>query len=192
MSVEEGFETMRRAVFIDRDGVVNRAIVREGKPYPPPTLSDLRLLPGVREACRKLREAGFALILVTNQPDIARGGVSAQQVAEINGRLQRFLQLDDIRVCPHDDAARCDCRKPKPGLLLDAARTMDIDLSSSFVVGDRWRDVEAGHRAGCRAIFVDHGYRERQPDGPFLRVHSLREAANWILKMAQTGFMRHA
>jgi D-glycero-D-manno-heptose 1,7-bisphosphate phosphatase len=183
---------MRPAVFIDRDGVVNRAIVRDGKPYPPSTLADLRLLPGVREACRKLREAGFALILITNQPDIARGSVSSQQVAEIHARLRRFLQLDDIRVCPHDDAERCDCRKPKPGLLLQAAQNLNIDLQSSYVVGDRWRDVEAGHRAGCRAIFVDHGYRERQPDQPFLRVHSLTEAANWILRTAQATILRYA
>src|SRR5438270_6732671 len=158
---------MRRAVFIDRDGVVNRAILRDGKPYPPPTLSDLRLLPGVRDACRKLREAGFALILITNQPDIARGALNPAQVAEINGRLQRFLELDDIRVCPHDDDARCGCSKPKPGLLLEADRKFNIDLRQSYVVGDRWRDVEAGHSAGCRTILVDNGNRERQPDGTY-------------------------
>jgi D-glycero-D-manno-heptose 1,7-bisphosphate phosphatase len=182
---------MRRAVFVDRDGVLNRAILREGKPYPPASLSEVRLLPGVREACRKLREAGFALILVTNQPDIARGAVAAEQVGEINSRLKRYLQLDDIRVCPHDDGARCACRKPQPGLLIDAARSLNIDLKSSYMVGDRWRDVEAGHRAGCQTIFVDYGYRERQPDGPFLRVHSLGEAANWILRTVQMGVLQY-
>lgn len=178
---------MRRAVFLDRDGVVNRAILRAGKPYPPAMLSELRLLPGVREACRKLREAGFALILITNQPDIARGVTSAQQVADIHTRLQRYLQLDDIQVCPHDDSAQCDCRKPKPGLLLEAARKWHIDLAHSFVVGDRWRDVEAGQRAGCRPIFVDYGYHEQRPIGPYLRVHSLPEAADWIVRVAQMG-----
>ena len=178
---------MRRAVFLDRDGVVNRATLREGKPYPPATISELRLLPGVREACSKLSEAGFALILITNQPDIARGATTVQQVADIHTRLKRYLQLDDIQVCPHDDSAQCNCRKPKPGLLLEAARKWDIDLSASFVVGDRWRDVEAGQRAGCRPIFVDYGYREQQPIGPFLRVHSLLEAANCILRVAQMG-----
>src|ERR1700693_4202067 len=158
---------MRRAVFLDRDGVVNRAVLREGKPYPPAMLSELRLLPGVREACRKLREAGFALILITNQPDIARGVTTAQQVADIHTRLQRYLQLDDIQVCPHDDSAHCDCRKPKPGLLLEAARKWDIDLARSF--------------------FVDYGYHEQRPIGPYLRVHSLREAANWIVRVAQMG-----
>ena len=182
---------MRRAVFLDRDGVVNRAVVREGKPYPPPSLSDLRLLPGVREACRLLREAGFALVLVTNQPDLARGKASAAEVGEMHARLKRFLQLDDVRVCPHDDQAQCDCRKPSPGLLLDAARAANIDLKSSFMVGDRWRDMEAGRRAGCQTIFVDYGYREPQPEGPFLRVRSLLEAANWILRTVRMGAPQH-
>jgi D-glycero-D-manno-heptose 1,7-bisphosphate phosphatase len=182
---------MRRAVFLDRDGVVNRAVLRDGKPFPPSSLTDLRLLPGVREACRMLREAGFALILITNQPDIARGTANASEVGEIHSRLRRFLQLDDVRVCPHDDDACCDCRKPKPGLLLQAAETWNIDLGSSFVVGDRWRDVEAGQRAGCQTIFLDYGYRERQPDGPFTRVRSLLEAANWILRTVRMGVLQH-
>src|ERR1700681_2990002 len=143
MSAREGCKSMRRAVFLDRDGVLNRAILREGKPYSPATLAELRVLAGVREACRKLREAGFALILITNQPDIARGITTAQQVAHIHTRLKRYLQLDDIQVCPHDDSTQCDCRKPKPGLLLEAAQRLNIDLAGSFVVGDRWRDVEA-------------------------------------------------
>ena len=183
---------MRRAVFLDRDGVLNRAILREGKPYSPANLSELRVLSGVRDACRRLSEAGFALILITNQPDIARGAITAGQVQEINGRLQRYLELDDIRVCPHDDAARCACRKPRPGLLLDAARQWNIDLASSYIVGDRWRDVEAGHRAGCQAVFVDHGYRERRPDLPYQRVRSLREAANWIMQPARGEYRRYA
>jgi len=187
---------MRRAVFLDRDGVVNRAFLRQGRPYPPPTLSDLRVLPGVRDACRKLHDAGFALILITNQPDIARGTTPAEQVAEMNERLRRFLQLDAVCVCPHDDDARCSCRKPKPGLLLEAARAWKLDLPSSYMVGDRWRDIEAGHRAGCRTIFVDYGYTERRPDGPFVQVRSLREAANYILRTAQMsaplGILKYA
>jgi D-glycero-D-manno-heptose 1,7-bisphosphate phosphatase len=183
---------MRRAVFLDRDGVLNRTVLREGKPYPPATLSDLRLLPGVREACARLRDAGFLLVLITNQPDIARGLVTAEQVAEMNRRLQRFLRLDCVGVCPHDDAARCGCRKPQPGLLLEAASVWDIDLEASFVVGDRWRDIEAGHRAGCRTIFIDYGYAERRPDGPFAQVPSLREAAAWILRISGGETRRYA
>lgn len=183
---------MRRAVFLDRDGVVNRAVLRQGKPYSPTTISDLRLLPGVREACKQLRDAGFALILITNQPNIARGLVSAEVVSQMNHRLKQFLQLDGIGVCPHDDSARCSCRKPQPGLLLEAARVWNIDLESSFIVGDRWRDIEAGHRANCRAIFVDYGYAEQRPDGPFIGVRSLREASQWILRTTRPGHQTEA
>lgn len=176
---------LRRAVFLDRDGVINRALVREGKPYPPQRLSELRILPGVRDACRRLREAGYLLILATNQPDIARGAADPQQVSAINAHLRRYLRLDDIKVCPHDDAAQCGCRKPKPGLLLEAARKWNLDLAASFFVGDRWRDVEAGQSAGCSAIFIDYGYRERRPTGPFLAVRSLREAAAHIVERSR-------
>ena len=179
---------MRRAVFLDRDGVINRPILRDGKPYPPPSLADLRVLPGVREACQKLREAGFVLILVTNQPDIARGTRSAREVTEINSRLQRYLQFDDVRVCPHDDSERCQCRKPKPGLLLEAARTWNIDLASSFMVGDRWRDVEAGQKAGCRTFWVrGEEYLEKEPSNPDWVVGSLQEASVLICSMIKVG-----
>ena len=187
---------MRRAVFLDRDGLMNRAVLRQGKPYPPARFSDLRLLPGVREACGKLREAGFALILITNQPDIARGLVTVQEVSEMNRRLQVYLQLDGVGLCPHDDSARCSCRKPRPGLLLEAARVWDIDLEPSYMVGNSWRDIEAGHGAGCRTVFIDWGRAEQRPDGPFVRVRSLREASQWILRTAhmsvQTGTRRSA
>jgi D-glycero-D-manno-heptose 1,7-bisphosphate phosphatase len=144
-------------------------------------IETLRLLPGVREACRSLREAGFLLILATNQPDIGRGTANATEVSTIHTYLQRYLRLTDVKVCPHDDAAECDCRKPKPGLLLAAARDWGIDLAASYFVGDRWRDVEAGQRAGCRAVFIDYHYREQRPEAPFLTVRSLRDAAFRIL-----------
>ena len=174
---------MRRAVFLDRDGVVNRAVLRDGKPYPPSSLADLRLLPGVHEACRMLREAGFALILITNQPDIARGTANASEVGEIHSRLRRFLQLDDVRVCPHDDDARCDCRKPKPGLLFQAAAKYGLDLPGCYLIGDRWRDIDAGHAAGCQTVWIDRRYAERAPlRPPAARVASCLEAAAWILR----------
>ncbi len=173
---------MRRAVFLDRDGVLNRVILRDGKPYPPPGAAALQIMPGVREACRGLREAGFLLILTTNQPDIARGSAREEEVYLANRRLQRYLGLHDVKVCPHDDDSNCVCRKPKPGLLLEAARGWSIDLSASYFVGDRWRDIEAGQRAGCHPIFIDCNYRERRPEPPFLRVCSLRDAAERILQ----------
>ena len=170
----------RRAVFLDRDGVLNSAVVRDGRPYPPASEMDLQVLPGVDDACRVLRKAGFLLIMVTNQPDIARGTISEEAVTSMNDRLQRELSLDAVYVCPHEGDA-CYCRKPKPGLLLEAASRFGIDLAASYMIGDRWRDTEAGLNAGCCAVFIDYGYLEQRPRPPFHRVTSLGEAASWII-----------
>jgi D-glycero-D-manno-heptose 1,7-bisphosphate phosphatase len=172
---------MRRAVFLDRDGVLNRALERDGRPYPPARVEDVEILPGVVEALAMLRGAGFLLLVVTNQPDVARGTLAAAVVEAIHRRMQADLGLDAIYACLHDDADRCDCRKPLPGMLQAAAREWDVDLSRSYMVGDRWRDVEAGRRAGCTTILVDYGYREKLESEPDRRVASLREAASWIV-----------
>ena len=173
---------MRRAVFLDRDGVINRAFIRDGKPHPPSSIDELEILPGVVEACARLREAGFLLVVVTNQPDVARGTQRREVVEAINRALRTQVLVDDIKTCYHDDADDCSCRKPRPGLILDAAREWDTDLSASFVVGDRWKDVEAGRRAGCRTVFIDYEYNEPRPEAADYRADSLAVAVNWILK----------
>lgn len=173
---------MRRAVFLDRDGVIIRAVIRDGRPYPPADFDSLEILPGVPEAMRALHDAGWLLIVVTNQPDVARGNANRADVELMNDYLQQSLLIDDFKTCYHDSADGCNCRKPKPGALLEAARMYDIDLVSSFMVGDRWRDTEAGESAGCRTIFVDYGYAEKQPDKFTYRVRSLSEAAEIILR----------
>ena len=173
---------MRRAVFLDRDGVINRAVVRDGKPYPPANLGEMEILPGVAAALIMLHEAGFILIVVTNQPDVARGITSKKVVHEINKFLTDCLPIDEFRTCYHDSGDGCDCRKPLPGALLKAAKQHDIDLCSSYMIGDRWRDTEAGQRAGCQTIFIDYGYSEIQPESVTHRVRSLFEAAQIILK----------
>ena len=174
--------SVNRAVFLDRDGVLNKVTVQNGKPYPPNSVNELALLPGVEEACRLLKDTQFLLIVVTNQPDIARGKKSVKVVNEINQILQQKLGLDDVRVCPHINADACHCRKPKPGHLLDAATDFDIDLSSSIMVGDRWGDVGAGQNAGCKTVFIDYGYREQRPNNPDYICHDFLSAARWILK----------
>jgi D-glycero-D-manno-heptose 1,7-bisphosphate phosphatase len=174
----------RRAVFLDRDGVINEAVIRAGRPHPPRDADSLRILPGVVESLRLLKQHGFTLVVVTNQPDIARGATTAQEVAEIGQRLAEALPLDEIAVCPHDDSDGCGCRKPKPGLLIDAARRLDIDLSASFLVGDRWRDIGAAQAAGVRPVFIDHQYDERRPDGAFVTATDLVEAARLIIDLA--------
>jgi D-glycero-D-manno-heptose 1,7-bisphosphate phosphatase len=170
-----------RAVFLDRDGVLNEAIVRDGKPYPPGSVNDLRIAPDAAEALRLLRLAGYRLVVVTNQPDVARGSQTREVVEAINAALCNALPLDEVRVCYHDDDDRCGCRKPEPGLLTQAPVH---DLAASVLIGDRWRDVEAGRRAGVRAaILIDRGYDERLPHEPDLRASSLADAAAWVLQL---------
>jgi len=176
-----GIGSHLRAVFLDRDGVINRAVVRDGKPYPPLAVDDVSVLPGVADALARLKAAGYLLIVVTNQPDVRRGTLAPDIVDAIHQRLGAELPIDEFRTCFHDDEDACACRKPAPGLLIDSASVHGIDLGASAMVGDRWRDIEAGRRAGCATIFVDHGYRERRPDRPDAVVGSLQEAADWIL-----------
>lgn len=170
------------AVFLDRDGVINAAVVRDGRPYPPGSAAELAILPGVPAALRDLRAAGFQLVVVTNQPDVRRRTQTREAVDAIHDTLRADLPLDAIYCCFHDDDDHCACRKPAPGLLLDAARERALDLQASYMVGDRWRDTDAGVAAGCRAVFVDHGYAERRPMTFDKRVASLPEAAAWILR----------
>ncbi len=188
MGIDGGDAVKNRAVFLDRDGVLNLALVRDGKPYSPADLEELELAPGAAKALGELKAQGFKLLVVTNQPDVAKGKTTRTTVEEINRKMASELPVDEIFVCYHKDGDGCDCRKPKPGMILEGARKYNVDLAESFMVGDRWRDVEAGQNAGCRTIFIDGGYEERQPARPAdARVHSLKEAADWILQASRRG-----
>ena len=176
---------MRRAVFIDRDGVLNRALVRDGRPYPPAGVAQVEVLPGVPEALQELKKAGFILIVVSNQPDVARGATTKATVEAINACLAERLPIDRFITCFHDSGDGCDCRKPKPGMLLAGAREFNVDLAASFMVGDRWRDIEAGTAAGCKTVFIDYGYDEKKPEGYDYRVASAHEAFSAILRETQ-------
>ena len=172
---------MAGAVFLDRDGVLNAPVIRDGRPYPPRIPDDVAILPGVREAIDAFRQAGLMTIVVTNQPDIARGGADADGVRVINQIVADATGVDLVIVCPHDDTDGCGCRKPSPGMILSAAAEHQIDLSRSVMVGDRWRDIEAGRAARLPTVFVDRGYDERHPDHPSVVVSELSEAVPWIL-----------
>jgi D-glycero-D-manno-heptose 1,7-bisphosphate phosphatase len=173
---------MRRAVFLDRDGVINRSLVRDGKPFAPVNAGEFEMLPGVADALRRLRQAGFLNIVVTNQPDISTGKQRQEDLDALHARLLTELDIDAIRVCSHVNHDGCTCRKPAPGLLLDAARDFGIDLGGSYMVGDRWRDVAAGQRAGCRnCFFIDYGYDEKRPEPPYIVVKSLENSVQYIL-----------
>ncbi|HKV45984.1 MAG TPA: HAD-IIIA family hydrolase [bacterium] len=174
--------TLRPGVFLDRDGVLNEVIVRDGKALPPPSVGELRIVEEADAALRGLKAKGFALVGVTNQPDVARGTQRREVVEAINAVLLAALPLEGIYVCYHDDADRCACRKPQPGLLIEAARERHIDLSRSVMIGDRWRDIEAGRRAGCVTIHLAGNHAEESPTvSPDYRTRSLLDAATWIV-----------
>ena len=177
-----------RAVFLDRDGVLNRPVVRDGLPYPPDTVEEFDLYEDVSAGCVRLKQAGFLLIVATNQPDVGRGTQSREQVEAIHATMQAALpQIDRVEVCydPGGSAGATTRRKPGPGMLLDAADALGVTLSQSFMIGDRWRDVDCGHAAGCRTVFIDRGYREALRQTPDRTVGSFNEAVEVILDAAR-------
>ncbi|MFN0105243.1 MAG: D-glycero-alpha-D-manno-heptose-1,7-bisphosphate 7-phosphatase [Bryobacteraceae bacterium] len=176
-----GDGTLRRAVFLDRDGVLNEAVVRDGKPYPPAKAEEVRLVAGAAEALARLKALGFLLLVATNQPDVARGTQTTAELDAINALLREALPLDDFFTCPHSGDG-CDCRKPKPGLLLQGAERYGLALTDCYMIGDRWRDIDAAAAAGVPGVWIDYGYRERGPSAvPPARVKSLSEAVDWIV-----------
>lgn len=177
---------MSRAVFLDRDGVLNRALVRDGRPFAPRSLAEFELLPDALRATAALKAVGFRLVVVTNQPDVATGKAKRDTVEAMHARLLDELPIDDVFACYHTDEHGCDCRKPKPGMLHEAARRWGIDLPRSYLVGDRWRDIEAGRSAGCRTFLIESGYRERQAEADWV-VASLADAARIVCSLSSVS-----
>jgi D-glycero-D-manno-heptose 1,7-bisphosphate phosphatase len=189
MSCSSPSTAFRRAVFLDRDGTLNRQIIREGRPFPPTNLDQFALFPGVPAACAQLADAGFALVVATNQPDVGRGTQSRAMIEAMHARLRQWVpQIEHIEVCYAsglDKSGPPDRRrKPEPGMLLDAALALDLDLSRSWMIGDRWRDIDCGQRAGVRTVFIDFGYDEELRTPPDFTVRTFAEAAAVILRSA--------
>lgn len=156
-----GVYTKIKAVFLDRDGVLNKAVIIGGKPYPPKSLEEVIIPEGVKEGLEQLKKLGYLLIVITNQPDVKRGTTTMKIVDEINDYLRQQLIIDDIFCCVHDNTDDCECRKPKPGMIFAAAKKWNIDLENSFMVGDRWKDIETGKNANIKTILIDSGYDEK-------------------------------
>lgn len=176
-----GVRGLKKAIFLDRDGVLNQVKLRDGKPYPPANLQELIIPEDVPDALTLLKSQDYLLVGATNQPDVARGITSRDIVQAIHTQLMALLPLDEIRVCYHDDHDHCLCRKPLPGMLLAAAEEHGIDLTKSIMIGDRWKDIEAGKKAGCQTIWIRSHYKERIPLSADFTTSSLKEAARWII-----------
>jgi len=178
----------RKAVFLDRDGVLVVPCFREGRSFAPLSLDEYRCYPDAAACLQRLKQAGLALVVVTNQPDVGAGRVSRDIVEEMHRRLAERMPVDAIKACFHTEQDRCTCRKPRPGMFFTAARELGIDLATSFMVGDRRSDIEAGAAAGCRTVFIDLGYTtEKPPDRPNQVVKTLAEATTWILSRTEMG-----
>ena len=169
------------AVFLDRDGVLCRTFVHNRKSYAPRKLRDFFLMPYTQNSIAQLKQAGFKVIVVTNQPDIGNGFVDLSVVESMHQKLLSKTLIDDVFLCAHRQDEYCKCRKPRPDMLLAAAEKHNIDLSKSYIVGDRASDIEAGHRAGCKTVFIDRHYSEARPEKPETIVHSLQKAVKYIL-----------
>ena len=171
-----------KAVFLDRDGVINRAIIRDGKPYAPRELSEFEVLPDVERACEALVGAGFLLFVVTNQPDIGNGLVSVDIVEKMHQKLLTLLPITKIYTCPHKQGDGCECRKPKSGMLLAAQQEFLLDMAESFMIGDRYSDICAGITAGCKSVFIDNHYFETPDFYVTMRTQNLWQASACILE----------
>ena len=171
--------TLQRTVFLDRDGVINKVVFRDGRPTSPRNLAEFEIEDGVEESLNRLRDAGFKLFVVSNQPDIARGLMPRETLRVMTEKILTTLPVDEVKVCPHDDRECCSCRKPKPGMLVDLAREHGVELGGSYLIGDSWKDTLAAGAAGCRSIILDRPYNQGTPASR--RVANLGAAVEFIL-----------
>jgi D-glycero-D-manno-heptose 1,7-bisphosphate phosphatase len=171
---------MKKAIFLDRDGVINKLVFREGKAQAPYLLEEFELYEGVIEALKIIKAHGYLAIIVTNQPDVARGWVAKESVEMINNKILELLPIDDIKICFHTNDHNCQCRKPMPGMLIEAAKDWGIDLLNSFMIGDRFGDVAAGKAAGCKTILIGAGDEQGVHPNPDFRASLLIEATKFI------------
>ena len=154
----------KKGVFLDRDGVVNRAILVNGLPKSPRSVDEIEILEGVVEAVKVIKTLKLIPIVITNQPDVARNITSQNQINQINSQIGSVTGIEHFYTCFHDDSNKCNCRKPAPGLIYQAANDLSLDAQKSYLVGDRWRDISAGQDAGCKTFFIDYGYPEKKPE----------------------------
>ena len=176
-----GVDSLTRAVFLDRDGVINQALIRDGHPFSPTNMDEFSWVDGIKEAARELKRAGYKLFCATNQPDVSRGLQERQVVESFHSTILKGLPLEKIYVCYHDDRDGCACRKPRPGMLLEASREYGLNLAESWLVGDRWKDIDAGHAAGCRTVFLDYDYDECLNSPPDYTIRCIEQLSPLII-----------
>ena len=173
----------RKAIFLDRDGTLNKAYIENGLPISPSSLNKFKIIKGVKKSINRLKKLNFLCILITNQPDVFRGKISKKTVVKMNSYIKKKIKLEDMFVCYHDNEHNCSCRKPKPGLLVKASKKWKIDLKKSFMIGDRWKDILAGKKVGCKTIFINNNYKNDKKVKADFTFKSLLKAVNKIEKL---------
>lgn len=168
------------AVFLDRDGVVLRGKIHNGKLYAINNIEKVFFYPKVKQSIDLLKKS-FKVFIITNQPDIGNNKVTYEEVKKVNQLIINKLKIDKIYMCPHSKNIRCKCRKPNPYFILKAAKDYNIDLKKSYMVGDRGSDILSGYKAGCKSIFINRKYKESKPLLQIKTVYSLNEATRFIL-----------
>jgi len=176
-------KTKKIAVFLDRDGVINEVVFHKevNKPSSPWKFEEFEMFLDIKKPLKKLKKLGYYLFIISNQPDISRGFIEEGTTEKINQIIYKKLPIDEIITCPHDDAHNCNCRKPKPGMINILAKKYDIDKTKSFLIGDSWKDIEAGKSAGLKCILlytpynksVDADFRAKKLDGAVGLINSL-------------------
>ena len=170
-----GINPLNRAVFLDRDGVINQAQVREGLPFSPADMTEFFWVEPIKDVTLELKSLGYLLFCVTNQPDVGRGLQSREIVESFHTAILTELPIEKIFTCYHDDSDQCNCRKPRPGLIVDAQKEYSLDLAASWLVGDRWKDIDAGAAAGCNTVFLEYGYDEKLKTKPDYTISQLAQ-----------------
>ena len=175
---------MKKAIFLDRDGIINKIILRNGKPCSPRIMEEFIILEDTKETVKILKDTGYTIVIVTNQPDVARRLMKIEDLEKMHNIIKEILCPDRILYCPHDDTDNCDCRKPKPGMIIKAANELNINFNKSFVIGDTWKDIEAGKSAGCITILVDTQYNKEVKSD--YRINNLKEVIE-IIKLSMNN-----
>lgn len=177
---KSGHQVVNKAVFLDRDGVLNHPIIKNGKSYPPQFLKDFVIYEDAYEATKRLKQHGFLLVVVTNQPDVGRGTQNLETVEKMHSLLISKLPIDRVEMETDEDSENY---KPKPGMITRSSKLLGIDISKSYMIGDRWRDVGAGQNAACRkTILIDRGNAEPLNYIPNYACSTLLDAVEYILQ----------
>ena len=172
-----------KALFLDRDGIINRSFKnKKGKPKAPTLFKDFIFLPFLKNYLNEIKKLNFNIIIITNQPDISYGVLKEAELYKMHSKIYSSLPVTNIYVCKHSKEDNCKCRKPKTGLFRQALKKYNLNLKNSYAIGDRWSDIVASYKCGIKSIYVDRNYNEPKPTKQIFTTKSTKKALEYIIK----------